>query len=237
MTSNCRLASGGLVTRTSDPSTRSRPADSNGVMHPHGLHRLLHPVWFRPVHTALVRAVALEPDEQVLDVGAGTGVLSLRLAATGANVICLEPDAASLGAAKRRLVDYDAQFLKANVEQIPLPSASVDAAVASVTAHHWANQSAGFAELARVVRPGGRLVIAEFRPGGPVLRRLRRLAGSKHADPPDLATWTARLQSAGFTNVKTEEVGPAKAVALILSGIRNGGPVPSVSVEPSTTIP
>jgi ubiquinone/menaquinone biosynthesis C-methylase UbiE len=159
-----------------------------------------------------------------LDVGAGTGDLSELLAATGARVICLEPDAASLDAARRRLGDHDAEFLKAGVEQIPLPNASVDAAIASVTAHHWANQAAGFAELARVLRPGGRLVLAEFRPGGPVLRRLRRLAGSKHADSPDLATWIARLERAGFTNVKNEGVGPAAALALFMSGVRSGAP-------------
>lgn len=196
------------------------PRDDSGVMHPHGLHRVLHPLWFTPVHAALARAVAARPGERVLDVGAGTGLLSQRLARSRATVICLEPDAASLAAARHRLAGHGVEFLQAPAEHIALPDASVDAAVASVTAHHWADQDAGFAELARVIRPGGRLVIAEFRPAGPVLRRLRRLVGCKHADAPGLQAWDARLRSAGFSEVHALRAGPASQLALFIRAIR-----------------
>jgi hypothetical protein len=59
------------------PSLRNQPQDMrlscpqarptvSGVMHPHGLHRLLHPLWFTPVHAALARAVAARPGERAL---------------------------------------------------------------------------------------------------------------------------------------------------------------------------
>jgi SAM-dependent methyltransferase len=195
------------------------PPTGSGVMHPHGLHRLLHPLWFTPVHAALARAVAARPGERVLDVGAGTGILSRRLARSGATVICLEPDAASLAAA-RRLAGRDVEFVEAPAERIPLLDGSVDAAVASVTAHHWADQDAGFGELARVIRPGGRLVMAEFKPAGPLLRRLRQPAGSKHADAPTLQAWDARLRSAGFSDVHAVRAGPASQLALFIGAIR-----------------
>jgi ubiquinone/menaquinone biosynthesis C-methylase UbiE len=92
-------------------------------MHPHGLHRLGHRLWFAPVHAALVRAAGIGPGERVLDVGAGTGALSERLLAAGAKVVCLEPDLASLAAARVRLAGRDVEFLEAAVEQIPLPDA------------------------------------------------------------------------------------------------------------------
>jgi SAM-dependent methyltransferase len=196
------------------------PRKDSGVMHPHGLHRLLHPLWFTPVHAAVARAVAARPGERVMDVGAGTGILSRRLARSGATVICLEPDAASLAAARHRLAGRDVEFLEAPAEHIPLSDASVDAAVASVTAHHWADQDAGFGELARVIRPGGRLVMAEFKPAAPLLRRLRQLAGSKHADASGLQAWDARLRSAGFTDVHALRVGPASQLALFIHATR-----------------
>jgi ubiquinone/menaquinone biosynthesis C-methylase UbiE len=203
-----------------DEHMTSPPGMGSGVMHPHGAHRIGHALWFSPVYAALVRAVHVGPGERVLDVGAGTGALSGRLARAGAAVVCLEPDAQSLEAARRRLAGLDVEFVEASAEHIPLPDASVDAAVASVTAHHWGDQRAGFEELVRVLRPGGRLVLAEFRPAGPVLRQLRRIAGSKHVGAPDAVEWTVRLRDAGFSAVEVPRVGPAAAFALFLRATR-----------------
>jgi ubiquinone/menaquinone biosynthesis C-methylase UbiE len=191
-----------------------------GVMHPRGLHRVQHRAWFVPVHAAVVRGLGVRIGERVLDVGAGTGVLAMRLARAGAQVVCLEPDPPSLEAARERLAGRDVEFLEARVEEIPLPDAAVDAAVASFTAHHWRDQRGGFADLARVIRPGGRLVIAEFRSGGPAVRRLRRIAGSNHIDAPDATEWSARLRTAGFAQVEVLHLGPANLLALFLRAVR-----------------
>ena len=97
--------------------------------------------------------------------GAGRGALSQRLVTSGATVICLEPDHASLEQARRRLAG-DVELVEAPVEPIPLDDASVDAAVALSPPSNGPTSEAGLAELARVIRPDGRLVEAEFgRPG------------------------------------------------------------------------
>lgn len=148
------------------------------------------------------------------------GALSKRLVRSGATVICLEPDAGSLAAARHRLEGEHVEFIQDSVEHIPLPDASVDAVVASVTAHHWTDQDVGFAELFRVIRPGGRVVLAEFKSSGPLLRRLRRLAGSKHANAPSLEDWRARLERAGFDEVGTGRGGWVRGFALFIVAVR-----------------
>jgi len=138
--------------RTTTDTSASRPS---GAMNPHGLHRLLHPLWFGPVHGVLARELGARPGERVLDVGAGTGGLARRIATSGATVICVEPDGDSLRVTRQRLAGFNAEFVEASAESLPLPSASVGGAVVSVSAHHWGDRDRGFRELARVLRPGG----------------------------------------------------------------------------------
>lgn len=93
---------------------------------------------------------------RIVDLGAGTGISSRLLAARGADVIALEPNAAMRenAAAHERV-----RFVDATAERSGLPDASVDAATA-FTAFHWFAADAALAEIRRVVRPGGRAVLA-----------------------------------------------------------------------------
>jgi ubiquinone/menaquinone biosynthesis C-methylase UbiE len=189
-------------------------------MDPHGLHRLLHPLWFGPVHTVLARELAARPEQRVLDVGSGTGGLARKIAESGATVVCVEPDAQSLEAAREVLAGFDAEFVQASAEAIPLADTSADGAVVSVSAHHWEDRDEGFAELARILRPGARLVIAEFRPAGPIRSRLRKLGGGKHADAPGTGAWKAAITRAGFADVQVVRAGWTSQLALFLRATR-----------------
>lgn len=96
-------------------------------------------------------ASAVRPP-RVADVGAGTGKLTRAVAATGAEVVAIEPDAAMLEALRAAVPGIPA--LLGTAEELPLPDASVDAIVLG-QAWHWVDPERGSAEVARALRQGG----------------------------------------------------------------------------------
>lgn len=108
----------------------------------------------RPDYAQAAVRWALEPapGARVLDLGAGTGKLTATLAASGAEVVAVEPDPAMLAELRRALPTVNA--LPGSAEAIPLPDASVDAVLAG-NAMHWFDMAVAGPEIARVLTPGG----------------------------------------------------------------------------------
>ena len=71
-------------------------------------------------------------------------------------------------------------FLVGDVASLAFPDASFDLVVTTLSMHHWADPAAGLAEIGRVLRPGGRALIWDFRPG---VRP--HPFGPRHAHTPD----------------------------------------------------
>jgi ubiquinone/menaquinone biosynthesis C-methylase UbiE len=144
----------------------------------------------------LADLIDLRAGQQVLDVGSGTGTLALALAKvcgpSGAvtGVDPSPPMAAAAQAkaarvkgvrAKRFRVKEDAgrsptRFVVAAAQQLPFPDGCYDAVVSSLVLHHVPEEvrPAALAEMLRVLRPGGHLLIADMQP--PAGRPSRRLA-------------------------------------------------------------
>jgi SAM-dependent methyltransferase len=94
----------------------------------------------------------LPPDATtVVDLGAGTGRLTQTLLDAGVDVVAVEPSAEM-----RAFVPEPARATAGTAEAIPLPDASVDAVFAG-QAFHWFHVPRAMAEMARVLRPGGRV--------------------------------------------------------------------------------
>ena len=90
----------------------------------------------------------------VLDLGAGTGKLTTRLVERGLDVVAVDPIAEMLERLRKSLPDTPA--LLGTAEEIPLADNSVDAVLVA-QAWHWFNPARAIPEVARVLRPGGRL--------------------------------------------------------------------------------
>jgi len=111
----------------------------------------------------------LTPGEHLLDVGCGTGTLALaageRVGATG-HVVGIDPSPRLLSRARRKATrrGSSVEFQVAGFESLGLPNQSFDAVVGTFMLHHVPDELVrrGFAEVARVLKPGGRLLLIDF---------------------------------------------------------------------------
>ncbi len=108
---------------------------------------------------------------RVLEVGCGPGRLSIRLARRhGLKVTGLDLDPAMIERARANAGrlgtggEPGQSFVVGDVASLPFPDGSFDLVVSTLSMHHWAEQAAGLAEIGRVLRPGGRALVWDFRP-------------------------------------------------------------------------
>ncbi len=108
------------------------------------------------------RLSGLEPGETVIDIGCGPGAAVRYAAKLGANVIGVDPAAVMLRTA-RLLTRHSARvrYVEGAAERLPLPDASADVVWSIATVHHWSDVDAALAEVHRVLKPRGRLVVIE----------------------------------------------------------------------------
>jgi ubiquinone/menaquinone biosynthesis C-methylase UbiE len=106
-------------------------------------------------------------DERALDVGTGAGALALALAPLVREVVGLDPVPELLALARER-ARPNTEFVEGDGAALPFPDASFDLAGTHRTLHHVAQPERVVAELARVTRPGGRvLVVDQLAPDDP----------------------------------------------------------------------
>lgn len=176
---------------------------------------------------AVVAAVDPRPGERVLDLAAGTGTSSVPFAEAGAMVVPVDFSLGMLRVGKRRQPVLP--FVAGDGMHLPFADESFDAATISFGLRNIQDRMVGLAELRRVLRPGGRLVVCEFShptwaPFRTVyteylMKALPAVAQRTSSNPeayvylaesirawPDQAELAADMQRAGFARVQWRDL-------------------------------
>jgi SAM-dependent methyltransferase len=134
---------------------------------------------------SLAEALDIVPDERVLDVACGSGNGAISAArrtwggTVGADYVPALLERARERAAAERL---EIEFVEADAQDLPFEDASFDVAMSIFGAMFAPDQEKAAAELLRVVKPGGRIGMANWTPDGSVGKMFRTI--TKHAPPP-----------------------------------------------------
>jgi ubiquinone/menaquinone biosynthesis C-methylase UbiE len=170
----------------------------------HWMQRLI----FEPVQQTVLDLAEQEAPRPsaILDVGCGTGRL-LRLAAARfpeADLQGVDPAPEMLRQA--RLAAASASrigFHQSGAEALPFPDAHFQLVFSTLTFHHWADQPKATAEIARVLAPGGRWLLADFLATG-LLRHVRRLLRMRRF--PEREALSAMLSPVGLRVLRERKV-------------------------------
>lgn len=171
----------------------------------------------------LVRLARVQPGERALDLACGTGDIAFAIAAHGARVVGLDITQRMLELASRK--SAAARFLTGDMASLPIRTATIDLVTTGYGLRNVPDLTGAVDEIARVLRPGGRLLSLDFNRPEPALVRGAYLAyltavGASlgwllHRDPdtyryipasirryPGAAGVAALLASRGFINVR-----------------------------------
>lgn len=173
----------------------------------------------------------LTPQIDIVDLGAGEGVLSQLLARRARSVICVDNAPAMVRLGSRLAKENDIANLSyqlGDIEKIPLADACADLALLSQALHHARHPERAIAEAMRILRPGGRLVILDLQEHD--FEKARELYADQWLgfSANQLYAW---LKQAGFHEPKVEPVAreeqPPNFVTLLATGIKPCAPDPT----------
>jgi ArsR family transcriptional regulator len=125
----------------------------------------LRKVWSDDLLRARALARLIPPGLRVADIGTGTGVLALELARAGLRVIAVDHSPRMLEAARSKLEqdpELEVDLRLGDASSLPLGDGEVDAAFAHMVLQYLASPVDAVREMARVVKPGGRVVVIDF---------------------------------------------------------------------------
>lgn len=163
-------------------------------------------MWKSVVNDAVVDLIEPQPGETVLDIGAGMGPGVMRAAANGATVVAVDPtpfmrkvmSARSMFSRNRKGI----KVTDGAAEALPAKDGEVDAVWSVNTMHHWTSPAEGAIEIARVLAPGGRVVLVD-----------ENFADPRH---PNSEQWHKRHGDGshhGFSMVDAAEIGDLMTAA------------------------
>ncbi len=169
----------------------------------HWMQRII----FSPIQRTVLQIAEVQvgSPSAILDVGCGTGKLlkSARGRFPDARLVGVDAADEMVKYAQSSTPDGTIEFRQATAEDLPLPDASFDLVFSTMTFHHWQNQARGAAEVARVLTPGGRWLLADFVASG-FMRPVRAMLNMHQF--PDRTHLQSMLAEAGLKVVTVQRV-------------------------------
>ena len=166
-------------------------------------------MWKSDVNSAVVARIAPQAGETVMDVGAGIGAGTMAAAKSGCTVVSIEPTPYMRRVLQLRClvarVGDQVRIVDGTAEATTVAAGSIDAAWAVNTMHHWTSLEAGIAELARVLAPGGRVLLVDedfddpTHPDFETFGVKRQEEHSHHFDTVDPDVVAGAMKAAGLT--------------------------------------
>jgi ubiquinone/menaquinone biosynthesis C-methylase UbiE len=162
----------------------------------------------RELRQRTVNLARIQPGEKVLDVGCGTGTLAMEVASqssTAGQVYGIDPGEQQIARArfKASRQNLPIDFQVGVIEHLDFPDQTLDVVLSTIMMHHLSDtlKRQGLVEIYRVLKPGGRLVIADFKP--PEERLSQPIFGAGGSQLEKLVTL---VKEAGFSQVETEDM-------------------------------
>lgn len=161
------------------------------------------------IRNTIIQLAQIKPGDTVLDVGCGTGSLILdaaKIALPTGSVYGIDPTPQMIATAQRKTThaNLKANFQIGMIESLQFPNNTFDVVLSSMMIHHLPDdlKVRGMAEVHRVLKPGGRLLVMDFNP------TQRNLISRLHAQPGETPVdyirdqFPAVLEQAGFTHIQ-----------------------------------
>jgi len=171
------------------------------------------------IRKASIGLAQINPGDKVLDVGCGTGDLTIeakKLAGSAGEVYGTDASPNMIQQAQQKAVrtGIDVTFQIGLVERIDFPENQFDAVLSSLMMHHLPDnlKRAGLAEIYRVLKPGGRLLIVDMQStaGGSLVQRFSDFMITVHGGHTTMQDNVSRqiplVEAADFTNIKSDKI-------------------------------
>jgi ubiquinone/menaquinone biosynthesis C-methylase UbiE len=177
-----------------------------------------------------IAIASLKPGETVLDLGSGGGLdcfLSARQVGETGRVIGIDMTPEMIERAQKnasRMGVSNVEFRQGYLEQLPVQDASIDVVISNCVINLTPDKFVVFKEIARVLKPGGRLAFSDMVSNGPVPEALRKDVESWGAclgGALEVKEWERGLKEAGFEDIRLE---PKDEAGKILSVMPTGVP-------------
>lgn len=172
-------------------------------------------------HQSYIELLAREvpPEGTVLEVGCGTGSLLTKVVPRSGATIAVDNSPRMLEQARKRLSKHASKvdLRLGTFEHLPVGNNEVDLAVSHMVLHHVSDPRSALLDLARVVKPGGSVLIVDL------VEHHNELMRTRYADlwlgfnPGDFSHW---LSDCGFSGVRMQFLGPGEE-AFLVRGTRN----------------